>query len=269
MFAGFTHAIADRAARLPVLRPWLRRMHWRSFCAASGPVRRFHGIYADFPSAERALAAGRLTGYDNEASAQRLAGDRLRICSFDYPVMFWLQKLLPSSHLLFDLGGHVGISYYGYRDYLDYPPTLQWMVCDLPAITALGQTIAAREATSALSFTNSLDALPAADILLAAGSLQFIAEPFELLKSARGLPRHVLLNKVPLHDGAAAVTLHNFGAAMCAYHLFNRGDFLAGFAALGYRLVDEWLAPDLGCEIRLFPQYSIRAYTGCYFVKRD
>lgn len=267
MFAGFTHAIADRAARVPVLRPLLRTLHWRSFSAASGTVRRFHGIYADFPSAERAIPAGRLVGYDNEPAARRLADERSHICAFDYPVMFWLQKLLPASQLLFDLGGHVGISYYGYRPYLEYPPGLRWLVYDLPAITALGETIAAQEANCSLAFTNSLEKLPHADILLAAGSLQFIADPFALLQSVRALPRHILLNKAPLHEGPAAVTLHNFGAAMCAYHIFNRSDFFSRFAALGYRLVDEWRSPDLGCEIRLFPQHSIRAYTGGYLVK--
>ena len=248
----------------------MRRMHWRSFCAASGPaVRRFHGIYADFASAERAIPADRLVGYDNEPSALRLAGERFRIYPSDYPVMFWLQKLLPASQLLFDLGGHVGISYYGYRNYLDYPAALRWLVYDLPAITAMGQAIAKQEATPALSFTNSLEALPGADILLAAGSLQFIADPFALLSPVRPLPRHVLLNKTPLHDGPAAVTLHNLGSALCAYHIFNRADFISGFEALGYRLADEWLSPDLQCEIRLFPKQSIRAYTGCYFIRRD
>jgi putative methyltransferase (TIGR04325 family) len=261
-------AFVDEAARIPRIRTVLNRSYKRDFDVASGYVRIFHGIYPDFSAAVRDIPAGRLEGHDSEAAALRLAHERLRICPFDYPIMFWLQKLLPGCRLLFDLGGGVGISYFGYRKYLKYPADMIWLVNELPASVALGSRIAREEGGEALRFTTSLEELPSADILLAAGSLQLIEDPFALLRSVANLPPHILINKVPVGNMPAAVTLHNMGPALCAYHLFNRADFMAGFQALGYELVDEWATPDLSARIPYFPDYSLRSYTGFYWQRR-
>lgn len=266
MLFTLARTIAEEAAGIPLVRALLAPAYKRKFDTACGPVRRFHGIYPDFLSASRDIPAGKLAGCDNEASALRLADERFRICASDYPIMFWLQKLLPECKLLFDFGGHVGISYFGYRKYMEYPSDLSWLVSDVPAVAALGARIAQQESASNLRFTTSLDELPRADILLAAGSLQFVENPFERLRSVAALPRHILVNKVPLMDLPAAVTLHNMGSAMCPYHLFNRAEFLAEFRALGYETVAEW-DTDLSARIPLFREYSVRAYRGFYFRK--
>ncbi len=267
MFSRLARKFAEEAAQLPVLRPILQRRYRRRFNAASGQVRLFRGIYPDFASAVRDIPADRLQGYDNEASALRLADDRFRIFPFDYPVMFWLQKLLPECKLLFDFGGNAGISYFGYSKYLQYPATMTWLIKEVPAVAALGASIARAESAANLRFTTTLDELPGADILMAAGALHFIVEPFALLRSVPNLPPHILLNKVPVRNLPAAVTLHNMGSALCAYHLFNRAQFVASFESLGYELLDEWQTPDLGAQIPFFREQSLHAYTGFYFRK--
>jgi putative methyltransferase (TIGR04325 family) len=258
-------AFVEEAACIPQVRAALNRRYKREFDVAAGTVRIFHGIYPDFAAARSDIPAGRLQGHDSEAAALRLADARLRIYPFDYPVMFWLQKLLPGCRLLFDLGGGVGISYFGFRRFLSYPADMRWLVNELPAPAALGVRMARDESAKGLSFTTSLEELPGADILLAAGSLQLIERPFEHLQSVARLPPHVLINKVPVGTMPAAVTLHNIGPALCPYHLFNRIQFMAGFEALGYELVDEWSTPDLSARIPYFPEYSIRAYSGFYW----
>lgn len=245
----------------------MNRRYKRRFDSATGKVRIFHGIYPDFAAALRDIPAGTLEGHDNEASVLRLADARLHVPLFDYPVMFWLQKLLPGCRLLFDLGGGVGISYFGYRKYLQYPPGMTWLVAELPAAVALGAKIAGEEAAESLRFTTALDELPGADILLLAGVLQLIEKPFEMLRSVASLPPHLLINKTPLYDMPAAVTLHNTGAAMCAYHLFNRTQFVSECQALGYELVDAWATPELSANIPHFPDHRVRAYSGFYFAK--
>jgi len=256
------------SAHVPIFRQVMELAYRQHFNSAAGQVRMFRGIYPDFAAAVRAIPKGRLEGYDNEQSADRVADDRLRICSFDYPILFWLAKLLPHCKLLFDWGGNVGVSYFGYRPYLTYPDSLTWLVSDVPAVTALGETIASREAQTALKFTTSLDRLGDADVLLAAGVLQFIENPLQQLRSARHLPAHVLINKLPIYDLPSRVTLHNMGSSFCPYHLFNRAEFVGGFEALGYRMVDEWKCPELPCEIPFFPRHSIAAYTGFYLVRQ-
>ena len=43
-----------------------------------------------------------------------------RVYLSDYLVIFWLQKLFAQGQsAVFDLGGHIGIGYYGYQRYLD------------------------------------------------------------------------------------------------------------------------------------------------------
>jgi putative methyltransferase (TIGR04325 family) len=231
-------------------------------------IRLFRGIYPDFATAIQDIPTSRLQGYDNKQSAGVLANDRLRIYPFDYPILFWLSKLITNCNLLFDWGGHVGISYFGYRPYLEYPSALTWLVCDVGAVTELGKQIALQENTSQLRFTTSLDEIADADVLLASGSLHFIENPLAAFRSARALPPHILINRVPAYDLPSSVTVQNMGSALCPYHLFNRKDFVRCFEELGYRKVDEWEAPDQTCHIPFFPEYAIPAYTGFYFSRR-
>ena len=253
--------------RVPLLRAAGNLAYASHFYSERGHIRLFRGIYRSFAEAARDAPRRAEQTFDNDESAQMLADDRFRICPFDYPVMFWLARLLPGCRRLFDWGGHVGISYFGYRPYLDYPPDLSWLVCDVPAVVSLGSRIAAQEGAPGLRFTSSLEELQQADILLAAGSLHFIEDPFAPLESAATLPPHVLLNKVPAYDLPSAVTLHNMGSAFCPYHLFNRAELVSRFERLGYRLADEWTSPDLGCRIPFFPRHSIPAYSGFHFAK--
>jgi putative methyltransferase (TIGR04325 family) len=262
-------ALLKGSERVPII-SWLSALAYRRyFNTATGEVRLFKGIYPNFPAASRAIPPNRLQGYDNPPSASRLVHERFRIIPADYPIIFWLLKLLPECELLFDWGGNVGISYFAYRRYLNYPSRLIWHVSDVPAVTAMGQTIASQEDSPGLRFSSSLEALAVADILLAAGTLHFIEDPFAILGSIPKLPRHVLLNKVPTYDLPSAVTLQNMGSAFCPNHLFNRAAFLRNFEQLGYRLIDEWLSPDLACYIPFHRDHSIRAYSGFYLSRAD
>ena len=265
MALRLAHQLAEEAARVPVLRSLVTSIFKRRFDRASGQIRRFYGIYPDFEAATRDIPAHRLAGYDNDASALRLADDRCRIFPFDYPVMLWLQKLLPEVSMVFDLGGNVGTSYFGYRKYLQYPDRLHWLVSEVAAVAALGTKVAEEAGATQLRFTTELTRLPEADVFLAAGSLHFIPGPFKLLRSVSTLPKHLLINKVPAYDLPSAVTLENMGSAFNPYQLFNRAEFVGEFESMGYQIADQWCSPDLSCEIPLFPEHSIRGYTGFYF----
>src|SRR3546814_12163657 len=63
-----------------------------------------------------------------------------RIRVSDYPLVFWLGRLIADGQRsVFDLGGHIGVSYYGFRKYTDYPPDLSWTIHDLPSEMAAGR----------------------------------------------------------------------------------------------------------------------------------
>jgi putative methyltransferase (TIGR04325 family) len=68
----------------------------------------------------------------------------------------------------------------------------------------------------------------------------------------RGLhqpPRHVLINRLPLDDGPAFVTLQNAGSAFCPMYVFNYDEFIDSLVAAGYELVDTWDDLVDGCII--------------------
>jgi putative methyltransferase (TIGR04325 family) len=117
-----------------------------------------------------------------------------------------------------------------------------------------------------LQFTTDFARLGEADILLASGVLQVLEDWNGFLRRAPSLPRHILINRTPVGDQTYAVTLCAIGVSFNPYHIFNRRSFVATFIDLGYRLVDEWLTPDLGCQIPDHDSHSLDSFRGFYFL---
>ena len=258
-------SIAIGAISPPLLRWVLSPLYRRYFERAAGHRRLFQDIYPNFAAAANAIPRNRAIGYDDQRSAARVAHARHFRSSYDYPLLFWLVQLLKPGAVVFDWGGNIGISYYAFRPRLSYPDGLEWVVNDVPAVLDLGQEIAAQDEVSGLSFTTSFDRLSTADILLSAGALQFIEDPFKVLRARSPLPSHVLLNKIPVYDKPHAATIQNMGTSLCPYHLFNRADLIREFETLGYDVVDTWQNHGLGCFIPFYPGHSISAFSGFYF----
>ena len=223
-------------------------------------------MYRDFASAAAHAPPGKQVGYDGDATATRHAHERHFLFPSDYPVLFWLTRLLPKTRLLFDLGGDVGNRYLAFRKYLTYQENLTWLVNDIPAVVALGRTIAEQEAAVHLQFTTNYARLGEAEILLASGVLQVLEDWNGFLHCAPHLPRHLLINRTPVGDQPNAVTLHSIGVSFIPYRIFNRRSFVAEFNNLGYRLVDDWRTPELGCWIPDHASHSLDCYSGFYFV---
>jgi putative methyltransferase (TIGR04325 family) len=253
------------ARRLPPVVALRRWSYERHFANATGEQRLFRGIYPDFATAIASAPPAHPIGYDNNASAHRLADERHHVFPTDYPVLFWLARLIAENTTLFDLGGNVGSRYLAFRSHLNYPDGMRWIVSEVPAVVRLGRDIAARENAPHLLFTTGFDELNGADILLASGVLQFLEDWIGFLRAVPKRPPHVLINRTSIYTRQPAVTLHSTGTAFCPYHLFNRGGFIAAFLDLGYRLVDEWTNPGIGCHIPQHHAFGIEAYSGFYF----
>lgn len=264
------HRALDAIARWPGVSTMLERRFDRRF-ASNTRSNLFRGRYATFEAAARASPSNRPVGYDNEAAAAMYDERAARLHATDYPVLFWLQQLFAQGkRSVFDLGGHVGVSYYAYRRVLAYPPGLTWTVCDVPAVIARGRTLAGeRDPARALGFTDRFEGADGADILLAMGSLQYLPETLaERLSTLVRTPRHLLLNITPLHEHESFFTLQGIGTAYCPYRITARGEFLGSLAALGYELVDQWENPDKRCEIAFDPGHSIEGYCGFHLERR-
>jgi len=255
-------------AKFPPLIALHRAVNNRRFSRKSAWARLFRGVYGSFSEAIAAAPKNLPVGYDNAAAAAFLIQEDWKVLPSDYPVLFWLARALPGSNSVFDLGGYVGISYYSYKKYLDYPERLQWRIYDVPAVIQAGEELAARNRCSDLCFTNRFEEAGRADILLACGSLQFVETPLaEKLAALGQKPKHIVINKLPLHSGKTFVTLQNMGPAVCPYYIFNDEEFIRSIRDLGYALVDRWENPEFGARIPFHPENSVERFSGLYFLR--
>jgi putative methyltransferase (TIGR04325 family) len=264
---GGAHRAVDALAGWPVVGEALRRRYDAAF-AANRDDNLFRGVFATFEEAARSAPATLPLGYDNPASAAMYMDRTRKTYPTDYPVLFWMQKLLREGCTsVFDLGGHVGVSYYAYRRYLDYPATLQWRVHDVPAVMAQGRILASeRDRDGRLGFCETFEEADGKQILTAQGSLQYLPETLaERLARLASPPPHLIINLTPLHESRSYFTLQSVGTAFCPYRITAIGEFLASFEALGYKLVDQWDNPDKGCDIPFHPAHSLDRYHGLYF----
>lgn len=241
-------------ARRRFLSPAGRAMHW--------------GVFDSFEQATASVPGA--VGFDIPKSATDY-DDRLdRIFPYDYPVLFWLGRILTgeSAHRLFDIGGSVGVHYYAYRKYLSYPAQLTWTVCEVDEVVSVGRERARQANTAALRFTSSMPDMvkDGATIVLSAGALHYIGQPlvWDILEQQGARPRHVLLNKLPLYDGPDFVSVQNIGSAFAPLYVWNRKGFIARFERLGYQVVDAWQVPDREFHIVGDSLRSFGAFSGLY-----
>ena len=258
--------VSRNAWRLPVVGQVLALDYARSF--ARRPPNRFRGVYESFAEAEATVPKDALVGYDHAELAGLYRHRMEKANQSDYAVLFWLKGILDEHSFVFDVGGHVGVSYHGWRNYLSYRPGMRWLVQDVPAIVKVGAELARERPSAGLEFTSDVADARGCTIFLAAGSLQYVDESLPAMLARIGtLPRHLIINKLPMYDGETFVTVQSTGRAFHAYRIYNRAAFVADLTALGYRVVDDWSNREQHCEIPFTRGRDIDAYSGYYFVR--
>ncbi len=266
---GVLGRIIGAAKNLAPVRAY-REARFERFFVSSKAYSTFRGVFPSFDAARASAPAGGSLGFDSEAFTSEYEDRLSRLFDYDYPVLFWLQSLLREGSRVFDIGGHVGVHFYAYQKVLRYPEGLRWTVCEVPAIAEAGRKRARGLGESRLDFTSDLPAMAGADVVIAAGSVQYIESPAlpDVLAGLPHRPRHVILNKIPLYDGPAFVTLQNAGASFVPTRIFNRRLLLDGLCAAGYELVDSWENPGRRCHIAFHPERSFPAMSGVYLRSR-
>lgn len=270
-FVRRSHRLVDIVAGLPGIKSFVRWEYDRAF-AANRNANMFRGVFDTFDAAENSAPKTLPMGYDNAAAAGMYLDRTRRIYPSDYPLIFWLQKLFAEGCTrIFDVGGHIGIGYYGYRRYLTYPATLSWVVHDVPAVMQEGRRLAAvKDTYRGLTFSERFEETANADILFASGSLQYLPEPlWQMVAALKTKPRHVLLNLTPLHARESFFTLQSIGTAFCPYRVSSVGELLQGFESSGYKLIDQWDNPEKKCEIPFHENHSLDRYHGFLFSRTD
>jgi putative methyltransferase (TIGR04325 family) len=234
----------------------------------------FWGIFDTFEQARAAAPPTKNIGYNDPHLAKKYQqmleehnweNSNKIIRSCDYPMLFWLKSILTADcHRIIDFGGNVGVHYYAYSRYLNYPTNLEWTICDVPEIITVGREVAVSRSTTQLVFTSDLDSFNAKDIFIAAGSIQYVENIAATLERQSQKPRHLLINRLPLYDGERFVTLQNGGEVFYPQFVFNQSDFIDSIEQIGYEIIDFWEDKNTACYIPYHPNRSVSSYSGLY-----
>lgn len=262
--------IANEAAELPGARWLAKPLYRRVFRQPYRTINAYHGIYASYAEAQAAAQQVKTlpTTYDISAAGHLYRDQIEQLRVSDYPLLFWLSRLLvDGQRKLFDLGGHIGVSYYGFRRYLDYPADLRWLVHDVPAVLATGREWALKhDPDRLLAFTDERSDADGQDVLMSSGALQYLDYSLpDLLRTLQSPPPHVLVNLTPMHPGRSFFTLQNLGIAICPYRVTAVPEFIAAMESLGYTKQDQWHSTERHLRIPFEPAHSIDGYHGFYF----
>lgn len=258
------HRLLDRFVEAPGIRAWSASRYERRF-AANTSENLFRGVFRSFEQAAASAPASRPIGYDHPEPAAMYRQRMKELYPTDYPVLFWLSQYLQGgARNLFELGGHVGVSYYSYQKVLRYPAELRWTVHDVPTVMERGRALASNvDSLGKLLFAPDFAQAAGADVFLAMGVLQYLPQTLaERLRSLSRLPPVLLLNLTPLHPQASYFTLQSIGTAFCPYRIDREDEFVASLQRLGYRLRDAWVNPDKSCRIPFHADRSLSYYRG-------
>ncbi len=268
VFRSKLKLIAREAAELPVVRLMTEPLYRRAFQRPYWDGNAYYGVFDSYAQAKAVVPESLPATYDLAAAGKMYAEriDSIRVS--DYPMVYWLSRLLQAGQRrIFDLGGHIGISYYGFRRHLEYPDDLRWLVHDVPAVVTAGRQRASElDPEQRLSFTESRQAADGHDVLISSGALQYLDYTLsELLEELPDPPRHILVNLTPMHPHRGFFTLQNIGVAICPYRVMATGEFIASIEKLGYSVVDRWESQERGLRVPFSDDLAIDRYTGIYF----
>jgi putative methyltransferase (TIGR04325 family) len=252
----------------------IRRFPWSllSKNPAFGHVNTWIGVFPSWTAATAAIPKGSPAGFDQSAATEIFSSYPITLVrQSDYAVLLHLRNAVKAGMRVVDVGGSIGSACYIAQKYFPLPENFEWIVFDVPAVLEAGRAVARREGgkSHALRFVPDLNEAGSCDIFLSTGALQLIQDTLpELLRKLPQLPERVLINRIPVWDGEAIVTLNDTGFSLSPYHLFNRTQWVAEVEQLGYKLVDEWACPESNffC-IRFRPRTRLNAYRGFYFVR--
>ncbi len=237
----------------------------------------FWGMYETFEQARTAAPKTKSVGYDNAELAQEYhkmleeqnwenTGRIIGI--YDYPMLYWLKSVLAeNATTVFDFGGNIGVHFYSYSKYLEYPADLTWTICEIPEIIKVAQKLAAERCVQSLKFTHEFNHVAGKDIFIASGSIQYVESLALNLSAIVQKPKLLLINRLPLYDGKQFVTLQNGGGVFYPQYVFNQAEFIESILSIGYELIDSWQGGD-NCYIP-FPVESIAPFWGlCFKLKQ-
>lgn len=218
---------------------------------------RFSGAFASRDAALASLKPADRVAYDRTDISEVSLAAMVRLMTWDYPVIFWLDRIQRAGArtlAVLDAGGHVGTKYLAFRGHLSMS-SFDWSIWDLPALLRSGRA-GQRSGTvpDAIRFIERLADAGPVDVLLGSGLMQYIDISLaDLVNALPARPAWILLNKVATRPGPELVTIERIGPGRVPYRIRNETAFEAEIAALGYDILDQWSIPELGHRIETHP----------------
>lgn len=186
---------------------------------------------------------------------------------YDYPLAFYILKLLKPESRVLEIGGSLGHFFYSMKQLDCVPGSVNWTIAELPEAVSLGARLAKRKQEEQLHFIDSSE-FPDADqwdILVSAGTLQYMQEDMpDLISRLQQRPRHVLIHNIPTHESEQFFTLQSLRVCEVPYKIFSKSLLMSRMADLGYQAKSEWLFPRK-VEVPFHRSKEILGYMGFYF----
>lgn len=225
----------------------------------------FRGDYENFAEATRHIPDTKPVGYDNPEPAMMYREVMSSLRSYDYPVLYWLNRTGYEPRTILDYGGHVGVLYYGINRLQPLPEGTRWIVFDVPTVVETGAELAREKDAVQLEFTATLENLDDIDVFLASGSLQYVEKSLvEVLGELGKKPKHMILNMIPLHPLRQFITINAMDVVYCPYKISHLDAFLTDMSESGYRVRDQWVNDNKQCHIPFVPEAVGIQYYGMY-----
>jgi putative methyltransferase (TIGR04325 family) len=229
----------------------------------------YRGIFESNDQALAAIPKSWKVGFDHADLAQEYREQfNYELSLGQYPVLLRLQQLLQEGNTVFDYGGNIGVNFFVYEQYVNYPRHLRWIVGELPALIQEGKKFAKEKNRSEITFTNRFDDANGVEIFLASSSLHYIGELSPKIAQLQYKPKHILINRSPFCEGPSFVTIQNGGIVFYPAYIFNRQQFQQSICDLGYELVDQWFDPSEPVAVPFHPEFLTLCYQGMYFRQR-
>jgi putative methyltransferase (TIGR04325 family) len=228
-------------------------------------IHRYRGVYSTYAEAAAAMPVGELHGFDHASVTEFFIDSHFVFNPSDYPNLFWLSGIMKSGQTLFDLGGGVGQCYYIYQRFLHFPEQMRWVVCEVQSFLDRGRQLAKEKDAHGIEFTTRFQDADGAAVFLSNGALQYIETDLPAMLAGLGtLPRHVLINRVPLYEGETYYTVQSSRHSYVPYKVMNLTAFVRGMEELGYDKADQWYLPRY-LRIPFHPRSFVGNYWGFYF----
>lgn len=248
----------------------------------------YRGVYESFDNAQKAISKKKSNDYDiiNTKKDQKFAESFPFLKNYmiqqkhqiddwfnnsDYPLLYWLSRIIKPQCKILELGGMAGHFFYSIQKYLSLPEDIKWTIAELHEAVKLGKIIAKERSERRLFFIDSdkISLTEPVDIFASAGTLQYMKLHIsDILQEMKTMPNHLLIHNTPMHHCKNYWTIQNLGLCELPYRIYSYTELTNTLQNIGYTKIAEWIKPR-AIDIPFYRSLAIKGYMGFYLLKNE